>query len=489
MRPSWKILVTVAATLLAVPQLALADQVEEQLQQMQQRMTDLENKLQATNDELETSKEQVEQQQELIEKAGINEARGAESGSPAMEFLQAIEVDGFVAASYNYNFNMLTSRDVAQPGISNTNDDDDDFAPSTVAGENGGVFGLTAPGHTNSNSFQLDQLWLGFGKPATMQSNAGFRADIVYGAGADANREGTAYTAFDDDGDGTIMSDDSGTGDLPHLYQAYVEYLAPVGENGISFKGGRFGTLIGAESLRQDANFNITRGITWALQPVNHTGLLISGKCSHCGLDWAIGAVNGYSDTMSDRDNGKGVLGGLKWSGETVAFATNVYWGGDISDFTPGTINGSGDLGIGRNTDSIGVLDAILTWNPTDRLSTWANFDYYWLHDNGNSAISNANIYAGALASRYAITDRTGVALRGEYQWWGSDLPRIDLWSITGTVDHALTENLIVKVEARYDAGNIHNGPNDIFLSGGDGPEDFNDNNQVLGLVQMMYKF
>jgi len=502
MRPSWKIAVTVAATLLAVPQLALADQVEDQLQQMQQRMTDLENKLQATNDELETSKQKVDQQQELIKKAGIDEARGAGSGSPALDFLKAIQMDGFIASSWNYNFNVLSSKDITQPGlITEGFDITRDFGPSTVFGENGGKLGLVAPGHTNSNSFQLDQLWFGIGKPATMESNAGFRADIVFGALADANREGTGFTAFRFNAGvqptfSMVSNDDHGTGDLPHLFQAYVEYLAPVGENGISFKGGRFATLIGAESFRQDANFNITRGINWALQPVNHTGLLVSGKCSgDCGLEWTIGAVNGYSDTMSDRDNAKGVLGGLKWSGETVTFATNVYWGGDVGDFTP-TATFAGDYGVAHNSDSVGVLDAVLTWNPTDRLSTWANFDYYWIHDNpgsqalGTPQIPNAaNIYTGALASRYAITDATGIAIRGEYQWWASELAAQNLWAITGTIDHTLTENLIVKLEARYDHQNDNNAGDEFFLSGGEGPETWSKKGQTLGLVQMLYKF
>jgi len=487
MRPSWKILVTVAATLLAVPQLALADQVEDQLQQMQQRMTDLENKLQATNDELATSKEKVNQQEELIKKAGIDDARGADSGSPALEFLKAIEMDGFIASSWNYNFNVLSSKDNVQSGLHWGSQE-----PTTVFGENGGKIGLVAPGHTNNNSFQLDQLWFGIGKPATMESNAGFRADIVFGALADSNREGTAYTTNDG-----VLADDSGTGDLPHLYQAYVEYLAPVGENGISVKAGRFATLIGAESFRQDQNFNITRGITWALQPVNHTGVMVSGKCSSCSMEWAVGAVNGYSDTMSDRDNAKGVLGGLKWSGEKTSFATNVYWGGDVGDFTPTALYGP-DYGIGHNSDSVGIVDAVLTWNPSDRLSTWANFDYYFIHDNNGSTFgqqipNNANIYAGAIASRYAITDSTGVALRGEYQWWATDFGAVGgpqhLWAITGTVDHTLTENLIVKLEARYDHQDGHTNGEQFFLSGGHGPDVWNNKGQTLGLVQMMYKF
>ena len=222
----------------------------------------------------------------------------------------------------------------------------------------------------------------------------------------------------------TIAADDHGTGDLPTLFQAYAEYLVPVGENGISVKGGRFATPIGAESFRQDSNFNITRGANWALQPVNHTGVLVSGKCTSCGIDWLLGVVNGYSDTMSDRDNEKGFLGGLKYSRETWAFATNIFYGGDSGDFAPwayaGIPAGTGN-GAGRSGDKIGVFDHVLSWNPTDRFSAWANYDYYWVANTNSDVLGHANVHALALASRYGITDATGVALRGEYQTWNLD--------------------------------------------------------------------
>jgi Putative beta-barrel porin-2, OmpL-like. bbp2 len=495
MQSSWKFLITLVAISLAAPSLAIADEVEEQLRQMQQRMNELENKLQATNDELESSKERVEKQEELIQKAGIDEVRGAGSGSPAMDFVNSIEFDGFVAASWNYNFNGVSSGNIAQGDL---DPDDDGFPPSTVNGENQGRLGLTAPGFTNTNSFQLDQLWIGFGKTPTMESNAGFRADIVYGALADANREGTFFTTDEDDSDAS----DFGTGDLPHIYQAYAEYLAPVGENGISFKAGRFATPIGAEPFRQDQSWQITRGITWVLQPVNHTGLLVSGKCSRCGMDWLIGAVNSYSDTMSDRDNDKGVLGGLKFSRETWSLASNVFWGGDSGDWTPwARVSGVSNSGIMRESDKIGVLDHVLSWNPTDNLSTWINYDYYWTN-NSNSSLGPLNIHAIALASRYAITDRAGVALRGEYQMWdtsgdafggGDASSNIHMWALTGTVDYALTENMIVKVEGRYDIGTINNSPDDFFMGGtgsfSDSDDALTQNDQFLALVQMMYKF
>ena len=60
------------------------------------------------------------------------------------------------------------------------------------------------------------------------------------------------------------------------------------------------------------------------------------------------------------------------------------------------------------------------------------------------------------------------------------------MWAITGTVDHALTENLIVKAEVRYDVAKQKGAPDNFFLDGGNGgPTDWDDNDQVLGLVRI----
>ena len=100
MRSSMKILVAAAATLLVAPQFAMAEDIEEQLRLMNERMGQLESQLQATQDELQESTTKVAAQQELIEKAGLQ--REAQSGLSA--FLSQTQFDGFVAASYTYNF-------------------------------------------------------------------------------------------------------------------------------------------------------------------------------------------------------------------------------------------------------------------------------------------------------------------------------------------------------------------------------------------------
>ncbi len=112
LRSNWKILVAAAATLLVAPQLAMADDVDEQLRLMNERMAQMEEQLQATNDELDASKARVDTQQELITKAGLD--REAQSG--LSEFLNATEFSGYVSASYNYNFNQPHAGTLAPGG-------------------------------------------------------------------------------------------------------------------------------------------------------------------------------------------------------------------------------------------------------------------------------------------------------------------------------------------------------------------------------------
>ena len=123
--------------------------------------------------------------------------------------------------------------------------------------------------------------------------------------------------------------------------------------------------------------------------------------------------------------------------------------------------------------------------NPTDRLALYVNGDYRWAPG------SNGSAWGIATGGRFAITDRTGVSLRGEYvadndnflgfcgftnngilspsspcaggapsNFVPSD---VEIWGVTGTVDHLLTDQLMVRAEVRWDtvnktAGNVNDG-------------------------------
>ncbi|MEE8581589.1 MAG: outer membrane beta-barrel protein, partial [Myxococcota bacterium] len=84
-----------------------------------------------------------------------------------------------------------------------------------------------------------------------------------------------------------------------------------------------------------------------------------------------------------------------------------------------------------------------------------------------------------ALAARIGLSDSTGVAVRGEYVTIDGG---IDLFSITGTVDHALTDGLTLRAEVRYDDSDA----GDIFMNSSG---NVNKDNQVLLLAEMIYEF
>jgi hypothetical protein len=514
-----KILVAAVAALLVAPQPATADGIEEQLRLINERVGQLESELQATRgelqatqDELQASTTTVAAQQELIEKAGLG--REAQSGLSA--FLSQTQFDGFVAASYTYNFigTDVTRQEKWAGPLGGT------VGALTYFGDPGrintGATGLTAPLHPNNNTFQVDQVWFGMRKPATAESRGGWAVDLVWGVGADNIGTPASYDEYWE------YSKELGTGDLPHLYQAYVEYLAPIGGD-ILIRGGRFETLIGAEVFRQDSNFNITRGLLWALQPDNHTGVTVGSDYDN-GITWTVGVANSYSATMADTDHEKTFIGQLGYRGESFALLVNGLYGGNTADVMSvmncaGT--NSGAVGWnqceGYDGDSVALLDLVATWDPTESLSAWINFDYYWFNNAGNGPrpyydFDRMNLYGISTGARWAFLESTGLAIRFEWlrsEWHpfgfdgsgavccesrGQDL---DLFSLTATLDHALTENLTVRVEGRYDWGKDNLSPDDLFTTArpfvviGDMAvyDDYSRKDQGMGLVELLYRF
>ncbi|MDH3211542.1 MAG: porin, partial [Myxococcales bacterium] len=448
------------------------------LRQMQERMAQLEDKLAAQTDQLDIAEQRAEEQQQLIQEAGLNDAA---AGSALSRFLEQVEFSGVVAASYNWNFNHPRAFATAEANnVYVLNGDDIPGTGATTGGLNVGEYGLTAPWHSNSNTFQLDQLLFSIMKPATVESRGGFGVDLAYGASADALRN-SGCGDFDDVFE---CSGGSNTGDLSFLYQAYVEYLAPIG-NGMLVKGGRFETITGAEVFRADQNLNVTRGLLYALQPTSHTGLLISGEVAP-GVTLLAGVANDTTNTMADSDSSKAAIGQIAWSGETAGLSVNVISGGDA-------INPLGDVTnpvVGNNHDRVTIVDVVGTWDPSDRLSVWTNFDYFFYNGTNNGGSNDIDFWGLAAAGRYGITDAMGIGVRGEVvrQHNGNlSADELLLWEVTGTLDYALTDNLKTMLEVRYDRGHFEAFSSDFFFTNKNGINSERD--QVLALIQMMYTF
>ncbi len=136
----------------------------------------------------------------------------------------------------------------------------------------------------------------------------------------------------------------------------------------------------------------------------------------------------------------------------------------------------------------------VLDWNPSDRLSTWVNVDWIWTDDEMRAGDPRA--LGIAVAGRYAVTDATGFALRGEYvRSWdqyvelmgSSALDNQNLWSITGTIDHKLTDHLTVKAEVVYQEGSTDGSQDDVFFVN-DNVGDLSERQVLIG-AQMVYQF
>jgi hypothetical protein len=426
------------------PSFANAEDVQTQLQQMQQQMQKMQDQLQATNDQLKAANQRVDAQTKLIQDSGLAETRGATNGLPG--FLGSLTINGWVAGSYNYNLNDPNDHNNPNGGLA--------FA-------NGGATGQFYPLHPDQNSFSLDQVWFGLEREVSEDNRAGFRADLLIG--------NTAKYVGGSCGSSTDVS-------CFYVDQAYVHYLAPVA-NGIDFKFGKFDTPIGVEVLATPYNWNITRGDVWSLlEPINHIGIQMGGKIGESGFDWMIGGVNGFAPDSPDINDGKSVIGHLGWSSDKASVGLNTIWG-------PETFGYDGDQG--------GVVNLLLKWMPSEKFSMYLNSDFDYMNAPQGTGL-NPYAFGFSLAGRYAITDRTGIALRGEYVkdhdgflacsglLGGLQIPSAlgvppsapagspsgsncggvatanppnfdNVWGVTATVDHLLTDQLMIRGEARYD--------------------------------------
>lgn len=127
------------------------------------------------------------------------------------------------------------------------------------------------------------------------------------------------------------------------------------------------------------------------------------------------------------------------------------------------------------------IIDVVMTADPMDNLSVWANFDY--VNTSGDDRFMNGEAYGIAVAGRLGVTDKTGIATRVEYVLVDQDLALatddVEIFSLTGTVDHSLTDNLVVRAEIRWD---------NLIEDGGGSFANAKDN-QVTAIAEIYYAF
>jgi len=261
MRTIQVLAITAVASLLLTGSASASD-VEAELQAMQERIEQLEG--------------------ERLSEANSFAAEQA-SGSGLSSMLENTEMAGWVAASYNYNFE----------GFKNS------------AGTTNNVPGPIP----TSNSFSIDQAWLSISNPADENGRGGVQMELESGNSA----TGTGGTAG------------------LNVFTANASYLAPIG-NGMLLTGGLMGTLIGAEVNQQNGNFNVTRGLVWGLQPVNVLGATVGTNLTD-EISIVIGVTNDhYANALADTNNEKVVTGQIAWANKDSRIGFSFNYGDDGGD-------------------------------------------------------------------------------------------------------------------------------------------------------------
>lgn len=243
------------------------------------------------------------------------------------------------------------------------------------------------------------------------------------------------------DGDGALNVGDTFEKNSFEVQEAYLTWAVPEDSpvlKGLTLKGGKFVTLLGAEVIEPWLNYNISRSFLFGFSiPFTHTGGLatypVTDKLSVTG-----GAVVGW-DNVADNNDSPSFMGNITY------VATDWL-----------TLSGNGIYGpeqtskIGRKR---GVADFVATVKPTSALTLLLNYD--WGHEENAGLGPGDAIWQGfAGVANYQFTDRFSTAVRGE---WFEDANgartgiRQALYAGTVTAKYQLTQHLYMRAEYRRD--------------------------------------
>lgn len=266
---------------------------------------------------------------------------------------------------------------------------------------------------------------------------AGYRADLW--CGPDANALGTL----------------SGVGGFA-LRQAYVALRTPIG-NGIDWKVGVFDTIVGYETLESGANPNMTRSYGFTTEPTTHTGVLGTYRVND-SISASLGIANSFGPNINERasnnaESFKTYLGSLALTAPSDWgwVAGSSLYAGIISgaDEHPISLFGTtaATAGTHRNHYYAGATVA----TPVTGLKVGAAFDYtHFRHVQPANVIDD--MYAYGLYASFQATEKMSLHGRAEYvRAETADSNGGDLFAITGTLQYDLWQNVISRLELRWD--------------------------------------
>jgi hypothetical protein len=282
---------------------------------------------------------------------------------------------------------------------------------------------------------------------------SGYRVDLWFGP--DANRLASASTFHTASYE--LYPDDGASADLA-IRQAYVALRAPLG-NGLDVKIGVFDSPLGYESLESGNNPNYTRSYGHSIEPTTLTGVMASYRFNDM-IALSAGIANTKGPHINARAHGEDYMSEAnKTYFGTVAFTAPESWGwASGSTLYGGVMHGMDDNEAGYDYDwksTSWYLGGTLA-TPVAGLKLGAAFDLLDFYDWG----SGGTVWTIAGYASYQATEKLSIHARAEYvddntedyvipNYQGRDHTKI--FALTGTVQYDLWENVISRLEIRWD--------------------------------------
>lgn len=311
-------------------------------------------------------------------------------------------------------------------------------------------------GANKMDGINLDVFKLVLEKPMDESDWAsGYRVDLLVGPDA------IAFNAV------TPFAGSSGGSEIG-IKQAYVATRAPIG-TGVDLKMGVFDTIIGYEVFENGANPNYSRSFAFNLEPFQHTGLLASYQVNDL-----VSVSGGIANTAASVINDRPRYNGTRSDGNLTYLASATIVAPESAGFLEGSALYVGvvDGVTGGGEDQTNFYAGATMPTPVDGLALGLAYDYI-NNVTGTTGpnMDDAQVFGAYLS--YQATDKMAVHGRVEYLdgdpgllYGGAD--DNELLGLTATLDYSLWDNVITRIEGRWDQqlddnANAYGSSDDIF--------------------------
>ncbi|MEO6034280.1 MAG: outer membrane beta-barrel protein [Verrucomicrobiota bacterium] len=403
-------------------------------------------------------------------------AQAEETSVPLMTALSSTVISGYVDASAVWN-----------PGTGNANPAPVSFNAGKQDGFNLNVVNLTLEKPLDEGTWSAGyKVELLFGPDAVGYNPSANSGTFIPGtAGTPASNgpglDGLPNTADDVVNPATAGTPSRTTGNQSDfgIKQAYIALRAPVG-NGLDLKLGVFDTPIGYESFVGYRNPNYTRSYGYTIEPTQHTGVLASYQFSDI-----IGVSAGIANTLSPGINSRSPRG-----------ESSKAYMGSITLTAPQSMGA-----LAGSALYAGIVDGF-AGNPSDDQTSYylgatiatpvAGLRFGAAYDHASNLGAGGYASAIALYASFQASEKVSFHARAEYAKLGGD----KITALTGTVQYDLWQNVISRLEIRWDHSQNSNfggtsaGPRDQDpLSSTFNPNGAHKKNEVMIAANLVYKF